>query len=94
VYKNVPRGVLKKTIKLIIRSHVANLQFLWREQRVNFLPYLFGVITGLVTCPLFFYDRYRNLRLRVLSDNELFAMLLKSNPPVIKPFMKLRNLLK
>ena len=94
VCKNVPIGVLRKTIRPITKSHLANLQFLWREQRANFYPYLNGLIVGLIALPWFMRRRWTNLRKQTISNEELFEMLIPSNPPLSNPLRKLRNLLK
>ncbi len=94
VYKNVPLRVLKRTIKSIIKSHLANLQFLWREQRANFYPYLYGLLVGLIAIPWFMRRRWINLHARTVSNEVLFEMLIPSNPPLSNPFRKLRDLLK
>lgn len=94
VYKNAPRLVIKKTSKLIVKSHLANLQFLWREQRPNFLPYLRGLLVGVICLPRFYLDRRSNLRSQRISNEEFFALLVPSNPPLANPLKKLLNLIK
>ena len=94
VYKNAPLGVLRQTWRLIIRSHLANLQFLWREQRPHFLPYLSGLIVGVLCIPRFYRDRCENLRKQRISDADLLALLVPSNPPLHNPLRRLRNLVK
>lgn len=94
VFKNTPASVFRRTFKMIARSHLANLQFLWREQRSNFLPYLRGIIAGLLLCSLFIPKRRANLKARKLSDQEFLALLTPSNPPLSNPLRRLANLLK
>lgn len=94
VFKNASWGVLTKTIRPIIRSHAANLQFLWREQRANFYPYLYGLLVGLAALPLFIRRRHINMRLRTMSDETLLDILIPSNPPLSNPLRKIRGLLK
>jgi len=94
VFKNAPLYVLRRTFKMIIKSHLANLQFLWREQRSNFLPYLRGIAVGLLLCPLFVPKRWANLRAQKLNSQEFLAILTPSNPPLHNPLRRLANLLK
>jgi GT2 family glycosyltransferase len=94
VYKNAPFGVFVNTFGLILRSHLANLQFLWREQRENFLPYLRGLMTGIFLSPQFLLKRRNNLATRSITDKELMDLLIPSRPPLSSPFRHIRNLLK
>lgn len=94
VYKNVPVKVLRQTWKLIVRSHAANLQFLWREQRGNFLSYLKGLFVGLVSIPRFIKDRQVNLKAQRVDNTEFLDTLVPSNPPLTNPFKRILNLLK
>lgn len=94
VYKNASLGVLARTWKIILRSHLANLQFLWREQRANFPPYLEGLITGVVLIPLFAKKRHANLHKQRISDKDFLNLLVPSNPPLSNPLRKVFNLLK
>jgi len=94
VYKNVPLSVLRKNIKIIVKSHLANLQFLWQKQRNNFPPYMMGLIAGLISSPRFYFDRRRNLRAQILSNQDLLNLLLPANPPLNNPIKKLINLIK
>jgi GT2 family glycosyltransferase len=94
VYKNAPWLVFRRSLRLIIKSHLANLQFLWREQRVNFLPYLSGLVVGVLGCPLFIRSRHNNLKRQVLSNEDFIDLLTPSNPPLYNPLRRLANLLK
>jgi len=94
VFKNAPANVLRRTGKIIIKSHLANLQFLWREQRANFLPYAWGLASGIALCPLFIGKRRTNLRHQKLSNEEFLDLLTPSNPPLSNPLRRLANLLK
>lgn len=94
VFKNVPFSVMKKHARYIIKAHLANLQFLSREQKSNFLPYLFGLVTGIVGIPLFWKKRRENLKLQKLSNDALLDLLAHSSPPFTNPFRKVLNLLK
>ena len=93
VYKNAPLAILRQTIKLIVKSHLANLQYLHREQRVHFLPYLRGLVAGLILLPLFIKKRSANLKNQTISNDEFLALLVPSNPPLSNPLRKLLNLL-
>jgi GT2 family glycosyltransferase len=94
VFKNVPLKVLIKTYKKILRSHLANLQFLHREQPGNFAPYLYGLIVGVLGTPLFVLKRWQNLRKIVISNDKFLDLLVPSNPPLANPFKRVVNLLK
>jgi len=94
VYKNASRGVFRQTWRLIIRSHLANLQFLWREQRPHFLPYLCGLVVGIVCIPRFYGDRSENLKRQKLTDDAFLSLLVPSNPPLHNPFRRQRSLVK
>lgn len=94
VYKNVSVSVLRATLKSILKSHLANLQFLWREKREYFWPYLQGIIVGLVQIPRFHADRKRNLQAQKLSTSNFLALLVPSNPPLTNPFKKIAKLVK
>ncbi len=94
VYKNVPLPVLRRVFKSIVKSHLANLQFLWREQRANFWPYLRGITVGLLSLPRFYRDRRTNLRKQKIDTTAFLELLVPSNPPLSNPFKKIANLLK
>lgn len=94
IFKNAPTYVFRRTLKMLVRSHLANLQFLWREQRGNFLPYLWGLIVGIILCPIFIGKRKANLRAQKLSNEEFLNLLTPSNPPLHNPLRRLSNLLK
>ncbi len=94
VYKNVSREVFRQKKRKIIKSHLANLEFLLRNQRANFLPYVWGVGVGLLTLPRFRADRIRNLSKQTLSAEEFMDFLIASNPPLSNPLKKLSSLLK
>lgn len=94
VYKNASFGVLRHTWKIIIKSHLANLQFLWREQRHVFRAYLWGITVGVLSLPRFWASRRYNLKNRTLTDEQLLAILVPSNPPLHNPFKRRANLLK
>lgn len=94
VFKNASVGVLRQTGKHMVKSHLANLQFLWREQRPNFYPYLRGLSVGVIALPFFVLKRRENLQSQVLTNEEFLSLLIESNPPFTNPFRKLRNLIK
>ncbi len=94
IYKNASRPVFRRSLKMIIRSHVANLQFLWRERRPYFLPYLRGMVWGIMSLVKFYHDRRVNLAKQKIDDNDFLALLVPSNPPVSNPFKRLANFMK
>ena len=94
VYKNASPRMLRRCRRLILKSHIANLQFLWREQRPNFLPYAAGLLVGLCMLPRFYSDRRENLRKQAIDDDTFLSFLVASNPPVHNPFRRLLNLVK
>lgn len=94
VVKNAPLPILRKSGKMIIRSHVANLQYLWKEQRFNFNSYLLGLIVGLLLSPLFIRQRHRNLKKQKITNNDFYELLVPANPPLNNPLKKLLNLVK
>lgn len=94
VYKNAPWPVVRQTGRMILKSHLANLQYLWREQRPNFLPYMWGLLVGIAGCPLFINKRRVNLKSQKISNEEFLKLLTPSNPPLSNPFRRLANLLK
>lgn len=94
VYKNAPWPVFLRSFKMIARSHLANLQFLWREQRGNYIPYISGLVVGVLWLPLFINKRRKNLSLQKLSNEDFLNLLTPSNPSLYNPLRRLANLLK
>jgi GT2 family glycosyltransferase len=93
VYKNAPAYGLRKQCKAIARSHLANLQYLWREQRHTFWPYFWGVTIGIISCPLFWSARRHNLKATIITREQYFNLFVPARPPLVNPFRKIRNLL-
>jgi GT2 family glycosyltransferase len=94
IYKNASFKVFRQTWRIILKSHLANLQFLWRDQRHHFLSYLRGTCVGVLLLPLFWGKRRANLRAQTLSDEAFLELLVPSNPPLKNPLRRLTNLLK
>lgn len=94
VYKNAPFAVFRKNARLIIKSHLANLQYLRREQPKNFWPYFWGLTVGVICLPAFLRKRRQNLRLQKITTAQFQALLVPSNPPLRNPLRNLKKLLK
>lgn len=94
VYKNSSFKIIKIKGKKIIKSHLASLQFLWREQRLNFFAYLAGLIVGSLSTPMFYAKRRSNLKKQIISDDQFLGLLVNSNPPLANPLKKLSSLVK
>ena len=94
IVKNVPLSIIIKNLKIIIKSHLANLQFLWVNQRENFTSYLIGLLVGLLTMPLFFKKRSNNINRIKLTNDQFSDLLVDSNPPLTNPLKKLLDLVK
>jgi len=93
-YKNAPFTILRKTIRSIIKSHLANLQYLYKNQRKNFWPYFLGLTIGIIGIPLFMNKRFHNLHEMKITNDRFYELLVQSNPPLINPLRNLKKLLK
>jgi len=94
VYKNASWKLLRMTGKKIIVSHLANLQYLWRDQRILFWPYLWGLAVGVLGIPLFWPRRRQNLKAATLTAEQFFNLMVPSNPPLSNPLKKLKSLIR
>jgi GT2 family glycosyltransferase len=94
MYKNIPFTIFRKTFRIIVISHLANIQYLRREQKEYAWPYIWGLLVGLLGVWMFFGKRRRNLKLMKLSNKAFYDLLVPSSPPVSNPFRKLKSLIK
>jgi len=94
IVKNVPLSLFMKNFKIIIKSHLANLQFLWVNQRKNFASYLLGLFVGILTMPFFLQKRRNNMKKMKLTINQFSDLLIDSNPPLTNPLKKLLDMVK
>lgn len=90
IYKNITPNVWKIKKRKIIKSQLANLEYLIKTNKILFLYYLFGLAHGIFTLPMYHNKRKHNLNRTTISDNQFLNCLVNSNPPLTNPFKKIR----
>lgn len=92
--KNVPLRVEWRYKKPIIKSHLANLQFLWKSEKLLFWAYSLGNLVGVIKSILYLPKRYHNLYSYKMHIVNWADFLVSTNPQVTTLKQKLKKALK